>query len=165
MPVQRLAALLRPPLERAGLTVDEARLLAVTPLVQTRIKTLNDVVDLAGFFFHDTFKPAPAEALVQKNMDAAQTHAAIRAAAERLTALGEWTHGAMEVAMRALSEELGVKHNALFSMLRVATTGQTVATPLFETMEILGRDESLRRIGLAVENLAKLGLEKPDAAS
>lgn len=156
MPVNKLAELLRKPLENAGLEVDQDTLLRVTPLVQTRMKSLNDVVEIAGFFFHKEFKPAPAQQLIQKGMDAAQTKTALEQAMELLSAVENFTHAEMEPAMRALSESLGVKPSALFGALRVATTGQQVATPLFETMEILGKPEVLRRIENAVSNLEKI---------
>mgnify|MGYP000465738832 CR=1 FL=1 len=156
LPVERLAALLREPLERAGFKVDDDRLMKIAPLVQIRMKTLNDVVELAGFFFHDEFEPAPADQLPQKGMTAEQTRAALEQAGAALSALENFTHEEQEAAMRALAERIGVKPSALFNVLRVATTGQAVATPLFETMEILGRNESLRRIQLAAAQLAAL---------
>jgi glutamyl-tRNA synthetase len=55
--------------------------------------------------------------------------------------------------MRALAEELGLKVGQLFGALRVAVTGQQVSPPLFESMEIIGREESLRRIKLAAKSL------------
>jgi glutamyl-tRNA synthetase len=153
LPVEELARRLRAPLEKVGLKVNEDLLLRVTPLVQTRLKMLNDVVAMAGFFFREEFTPAPREMLVQKNMDAARTHDALERACERLSALDGFTHDKQEAAMRALAEELGLKPNQLFGALRVAVTAQTVSTPLFETMEIIGRDESLRRIRQAITGL------------
>ena len=55
--------------------------------------------------------------------------------------------------MRALAEELGLKVGQLFGSLRVAVTGQQVSPPLFESMEVIGREESLRRIKLAAKSL------------
>jgi glutamyl-tRNA synthetase len=153
LPVEDLARRLRAPLEKAGLAVNPDLLLRITPLVQLRLKTLNDVVAMAGFFFRVDFTPAPPETLIQKNMDAARTHDALRRTYERLSALDEFTHEQQEVAMRALAEELGLKPNQLFGALRVAVTAQTVSTPLFETMAIIGKEESLRRIQQAIESL------------
>jgi glutamyl-tRNA synthetase len=56
--------------------------------------------------------------------------------------------------MRPLADQLGLKPGQLFGALRVATTAQQVAPPLFETMEVLGRDESLARIRNAIASLA-----------
>ncbi len=154
LPVEELARRLREPLERAGFTVDNDQLLRIAPLVQTRLKTLNDVVEIAGFFFRQPFEPAPPEQLIQKKMDAAAARTALERAAERLAGVEDFTHTALEPAMRALAEELGLSASQLFGTLRVAVTGQQVATPLFETMEILGRDVVLTRLHAAAASLA-----------
>lgn len=154
LPVEDLARRLREPLETAGFAVDDQLLVKVAPLVQTRLKTLNDVVEIAGFFFREPFEPAPSAQLIQKKMDAAATHSALARAAERLAALEDFTHNGLESAMRALAEQLGLSASQLFGTLRVAVTGQQVATPLFETMEILGRDTVLARVAAAAASLA-----------
>lgn len=151
MPVEELAKLLRERLEDAGFEVNVETLLKVTPLVQTRIKTLNDVVTMAGFFFREEFKPALAQDIIQKKMDAANTRDALEHAYTELSRLDDWTHEHMDAVLRALAEELGLTVGQFFGALRVAVTGQTVSTPLFESMEIIGKDEVLRRIQLAVQ--------------
>ncbi len=152
--VEELAQLLREPLEAAGLEVDMDLLLRITPLVQTRIKTLSEVVDLAGFFFHKEFRPPQVEDLIQKKMDVASTKAALEAAASLLESLEPFDHETQYEAMKQLAKELGLKNTQMFGALRVAVTGQRISTPTFETMEILGKEESLRRIRLAIEMLA-----------
>jgi glutamyl-tRNA synthetase len=154
LPIEDLARRLREPLETAGFAVDDQLLVKVAPLVQTRLKTLNDVVEIAGFFFREPFEPAPSAQLIQKKMDAAATQSALARAAERLAALDDFTHDGLEPAMRALAEQLGLSASQLFGTLRVAVTGQQVATPLFETMEILGRDTVLARVAAAAASLA-----------
>ncbi|RMG86545.1 MAG: glutamate--tRNA ligase, partial [Chloroflexi bacterium] len=152
--VEELAQLLREPLEAAGLEVDMDLLLRITPLVQTRIKILSEVVDLAGFFFHKEFRPPQVEDLIQKKMDVASTKAALEAAASLLESLEPFDHETQYEAMKQLAKELGLKNTQMFGALRVAVTGQRISTPTFETMEILGKEESLRRIRLAIEMLA-----------
>ncbi|MBZ0300633.1 MAG: glutamate--tRNA ligase [Anaerolineae bacterium] len=150
-----LARRLRPVLEAAGLEVNTDVLLKVTPLVQTRIKTLNDIVDMAGFFFREEFQPAASpDEVIQKKMDAESTRDALELAYDHLAVVSTWTHENLEAAMRALAEELGLKVGQLFGSLRVAVTGQQVSPPLFETMEIIGREESLRRVKLAADQVA-----------
>ena len=153
MPVEELARRLREPLERAGLEVNVDVLLKVTPLVQTRIKTLNDVVDMAGFLFREEFIPSPREQLIPKKMDATKTRNALELACNHLAPMENFDHDHMEAEMRALAEELRLKVGDLFSALRSAVTGQVVSTPLFQSMEIIGKEESLRRIRLAIEIL------------
>ena len=152
--IDDLAKRLRPMLEDAGLEVNMETLLKVTPIVQTRIKTLNDVVDLAGFFFHDEFVPpeSPQE-LIQKKMDASGTVDALQHAHDHLSTLDDWSTENLEAAMRALAEELGLKIGQLFGSLRTAITGQRVSPPLFETMEILGRETTLQRVQQATISL------------
>jgi glutamyl-tRNA synthetase len=154
MPPQALAKLLRERLEAADFEVNIEILLKVIPLIQTRIKTLNDVVEMAGFFFREEFIPTePVENLIQKNMDAETTLKTLENAYDHLSTLKDWTHDNLEAAMRALAEEMGIKAGQLFGSLREAITGQRVSPPLFETMEIVGREVSLERIRMAAESL------------
>lgn len=148
-----LAAHLRKPLEDAGFKVDEALLKKVAPVVQTRIKTLNDVVDMAGFFFRDDFIPPKAEDIIQKKMDAESAASALRASYDILSNTQDFHTEPLHDAMQALAQQLDLKNSQLFGALRVAITGQTVSTPTFETMEILGREETLRRIATAIKLL------------
>lgn len=153
---QQLAQQLRPFLEAAGLSVDESRLLQVTPLVQTRIKTLAEVVGLAGFFFQNPsdFVAPPPTILIQKKMDASSTRAALEEAIARLETIEPFTAESLHKAMLALGGELGLSNSQMFGVLRVAVSGQAISTPTFETMEILGKAESLRRIRLCIDSLA-----------
>lgn len=148
-----LAGRLEKVLEAAGLVVNREVLLKVVPLVQIRMKTLNEVVGLAGFFFREEFVPAPPEELIQDKMDAVTTCRALGRAAAVLAALGDLSHETQEAAMRALADELKLKPKQLFGALRVAITGQKVATPLFETIAILGKEVALERIKTASESL------------
>jgi glutamyl-tRNA synthetase len=154
MAPDRLAALLQPVFERAGYRVDLDRLIQVVPLIQVRIKTLNDALDMAGFLFTEQFVPAPPEQIVPKKMDAAATRGALERALEVLEGLPDWRAETQEAAMRALVEELGLKAGQLFGALRVATTAQAVSPPLFESMGVLGRETSLARIRMAIDTLA-----------
>lgn len=153
MAPERLAALLQPVFAGAGYRADLDRLIQVVPLIQIRIKTLNDALDMAGFLFAEHFDPAPPDQLVPKKMDAGTTRAALERALAALEGLPDWRAETQEAAMRALVEELGLKAGQLFGALRVATTAQEVSPPLFESMEVLGREESLARIRLAIDSL------------
>lgn len=153
MDATALAGHLRPVLEKAGYTVDDDMLLRIVPLVRERIKTLNDVVEVGGFFFEETFTPPPAEALIQKKMDAASTRAALEAALQVLEALPDFNAETLETALRQLAADLNLKPGQLFGTLREATTARKVSPPLFETMAVLGRDKCLERIRLAIASL------------
>lgn len=150
-----LAKRLRPILENAGLEVNVDRLLNIIPLIRERIKSLNDIVDLAGFFFHETFKPPTAEMLIPKKMDKASTCALLEASYARYSAVPEaefLTAGLLAIGTSLVSE-LSLNNSQVFGVLRVAVTGQSISTPTFETMEILGKGESLKRIQIAVDLL------------
>jgi glutamyl-tRNA synthetase len=153
--VEDLAKRLRPVLEAAGFEVNVETLLKVTPLVQTRITTLNDVVKLAGFFFREDFIPPKPEEVIQKKLDAARTKRLLERALEVYTPMPEsdWETQKLYDAAVPLTTELEMNNSQVFGALRVAVTGQTISTPTFETMEIIGKDESLRRIKIAAEML------------
>jgi glutamyl-tRNA synthetase len=74
-----------------------------------------------------------------------------------MESLESWSHGSLEAAVRPIAEDLGVKAGDLFGVLRVAVTGKTATPPLFETMEVLGRDETLIRLRNAEKKLAEMG--------
>lgn len=151
-----LAAMLKPILERAGYKVDDERLRRVAPLLRVRLKTLNAAVDMAGFFFDDweNFAPPPANILVQKRMDISKTHQLLQAAIPALEELVDFSHQRQYAAMKHFAQASGFKNGQVFGALRAAVTGQRVSPPTFETMEILGKAESIRRLKLAKESLA-----------
>ncbi|HET9476352.1 MAG TPA: glutamate--tRNA ligase [Dehalococcoidia bacterium] len=146
----------RPYLERdLGRTVDRDLLLRIIPLVQERIKVLSDITAMADFFFTGGHLEYDTETLLGKKY-AGQQHAANQALSRVIAAIDEvepWTHEALEAAVRPLAEELGVKAGELFGLVRVAVTGKTATPPLFETMEILGRQTTLQRLRVAIERL------------
>jgi len=73
--------------------------------------------------------------------------------ANRLQGLQEWNHGKIEEVLRlALIEELGLKPRVAFSAIRIAVTGSHISPPLFESMELLGKERSMTRIKAAISN-------------
>jgi glutamyl-tRNA synthetase len=150
--VDELAARVKPFLEDAGYRVDDALLLRVIPLIRERLVTLDDSVAFAGWFFRETVEPEPS-ALIGKNLTATQSAGIAKRAYEILAALPVLTHEAAEPPMRALVEALGYSTNQVFGILRVAITGQTVSPPLFESMEIVGREKVLARLSRAIQIL------------
>jgi glutamyl-tRNA synthetase len=130
--------------------------LAITPLIQERMKTLADAVDLTDFFFHDDITYEP-QTLVGKNMDVQTSLVALQRTRATLTDLVGFGVETLETALRALADELGLKVGQLFGIIRVATTGKKVAPPLFGTLAVLGRERTLTRLRLAEEKLSELG--------
>ncbi|MHC4789013.1 MAG: glutamate--tRNA ligase [Planctomycetota bacterium] len=130
------------------------KLLTITRLVQERIKRLGEFDELTNFFFER--EPYEPTELVPRKHDAAFVREALPAAREALAGLDDWSAEPLEAAMRALAEERGWKRGALYMLLRVAATCRRVSTPLFETMEILGKAECLARLDEAGARAARL---------
>jgi glutamyl-tRNA synthetase len=141
---ERLEADLPPEVPRP---VDRALVARVAPLVQERVKRLDELASMLEFFF---VPPGPRDEslLLGKRFreDAAAARAALEAAEAALAAAPEWSAGALEPLLRATAERLELKAGDFFMLLRVAVTGRAVTPPLLESMEALGRDESLGRI-------------------
>jgi len=124
-------------------------LVAAAPLVQERMTTLDECVGMLGFLFLDEaeFTRDPADAAKLLDEDG---RGVVKAAREALAGLSEWTTKAIDAALRkALVEELGLKPRNAFGPVRVAVTGRRVSPPLFESLELLGRERSLTRLAAA----------------
>jgi len=132
--------------------IDRPFAVQVAALVQERLKTLKDAAPLIAFFFQDELS-YESEELVQKGMDADGTKTGLQAAHGGLTNLEPFDAQSMEDLLRPMSKDLNVKVGQLFGSLRIATTGLRVAPPLFETMEILGKDRTLKALKKAIERL------------
>ncbi|MCU1686257.1 MAG: glutamate--tRNA ligase [Amycolatopsis sp.] len=127
-----------------------AKLRTIAPLVQERIIVLSDSVDMLRFLFIDeeTFAPEEDAATKVLNPDAEPV---LRTAIGALEALPAWETAAIEQALKdALVEGLGLKPRKAFAPVRVAITGRTVSPPLYESMELLGREVSLGRLNRAL---------------
>ncbi|MEW6093766.1 MAG: glutamate--tRNA ligase [Chloroflexota bacterium] len=150
-----LAARLKPYFLRENLAVDDATLLKIVPLIRERLVTLDDCLPFAAWFFRETVEPKPEE-LVAKGLTASQSADAARKSLEVLAGLPEITPQTAEPPMRALVERLSLSPNQVFGILRVAVTGQTVSPPLFESMEIVGKEKVLERVTRAIVMLEKM---------
>ena len=147
-----LARRVKPFFQAAGYETQDDLLLQIAPIIQERIVTLDEAPGMAGFFFQDNVQPQPDE-LVGKKMTPAESAAIARRACEALAALPEISVASAEEPLRALADGLGLKAGQLFGILRVAVTGQTVSPPLFESMQIIGKQKVLARIQRAIEIL------------
>lgn len=150
--VADLAARLQPYLENAGYTVDREKLLKITPIVQERMATLDDVVDMAGFFFRDEINPNPDE-LIGKGMTAEQSARILKDSLDIVEKCAGITPDIAEPVMREYVEKSGYTAGQVFGVLRVAVTGQRVSPPLFESMEIIGKEKVLGRLRQAIDLL------------
>jgi glutamyl-tRNA synthetase len=120
---------------------------AATPLVQERMVVLQEAVGMLGFLFTDTVAIEEGAAAKQLGPDQAPT---VSAAFDALHGIEDWTAAGIEGALReALVDRLGLKPKNAFGPVRVAVTGRTVSPPLFESLELLGRERTLARLAAA----------------
>ncbi len=152
MAIEELSQRLLPIVHEAGFNITAEKMLRITPLIRERIKLLRDVLTAADFFFVDQLPPYdPAELIPQKG-DAAMALKALQLAKDVLAGV-EFKHDPLDQALRAAAQELGIKAGQMFQPIRVAVCGRKNAPPLFETLEVLGRETTLARIELAIQKL------------
>jgi glutamyl-tRNA synthetase len=120
---------------------DEELVRRAAPLVQEKIATLGAFPDFAGFFFHRV-EPDPAE------LDGVRP--VLNEARAQLLGVEPFTAERIEAELRALAERLGLKPRQAFQPIRVAVTGSKVSPGLFESIELLGREEALARLDAAI---------------
>jgi len=150
--IEELSARLLPIVREAGFNIRPEKMLAITPLIRERIKLLRDVLTAADFFFVDELPPYdPAELIPQKG-DAAMALKVLTRAREVLLET-EFKHDPLDQALRAAAQEFGLKAGQMFQPIRVAVCGRKNAPPLFETLEVLGRETALARIEAAIRKL------------
>lgn len=130
-----------------------ALLRAAVPLVSERMETLNQAVGMLAFLFADQpgGRPFEFDAADKEKLLDEQGLSAVSAAIEALEPVSSWTTEDIQTALReALVEGLGLKPRLAFGPVRVAITGRRVSPPLFESMELLGKDVSLQRLRQAL---------------
>ncbi|AZG48848.1 glutamate--tRNA ligase [Gordonia insulae] len=134
-------------------SVDDASFTALAEMVQTRIQVLAEAWPLMSFLYVTDEEFVIDEKSAAKNLGA-DAGEALDAAIASLTDLPGWTGPEIEAALKsALVESLGLKPRKAFGPVRVAVTGSQVSPPLFESMELLGRDKSLARLAQARETV------------
>lgn len=148
---ERCAPWLRAPFAPwAAEDFDEAKWQAVAPHAQTRVKVLSEITDNVDFLFLP--EPVSDEASWTKAMKDG-SDALLRTAREKLEA-ADWTSAeSLKEAVLAAGEAHGLKLGKAQAPVRVAVTGRTVGLPLFESLEILGREKTLARVDAALARL------------
>ena len=149
--VEELTHRVLPHLKAAGVVGDpvhdsDAQLLELAmPLVAERMNKLTEAAPMLGFLFVDE-----ADFIRHDEIDDAGRDV-VRAAHDALAGLATWSTAAIEEALRsALVEGLGLKPRLAFGPVRIAATGRKVSPPLFESLELLGRERSLARLAGAL---------------
>ena len=142
-----------PFLTKAGVvsgTADEIALVKqALPLIQERIIMLSEVPAMLKFLFVKDFA-VETDSVAKITDDASK--AVLKRSLKELEPLATWNHERIEAALRSsLIEDMGLKPRIAFGAVRIATTGSTISPPLFESMELLGKEASLARISAALE--------------
>ena len=155
---EQLAGRMMPFLERdlpkELLPVDERYLGRIAPLLQERIKRLDESAGMTSYFFQAD-QQFNTETLVQKGMDREMTLSALKTALEELNATDDFQHEKLEALLQAAGERLSLSRRQFFGVLRVAATGRAVSPPLFEMMEVLGKDRTVSRLENALERFSE----------
>ena len=123
----------------------------IVPLIQERAKTLAEVPQLTDFFFVDKLEYDAG--LLLGRIEGAEAVGALQASLAKLEGLQNWDAASLEAVLRPLADELNLKTGVFFGLLRVAATGRTAAPPLFQTMEVLGRERCFERLRVALDKL------------
>ncbi len=127
-------------LRDSGIDWDEALVRRAVPLVQQKLERLDQFTGFAGFLFGEVaIGPADLDGGV----------GVVEAAREALAAVEPFDAERVEAALRSLAERLGLAPREAFQPIRLAVTGSTVSPGLFESIELLGRDETLARLRAA----------------
>jgi glutamyl-tRNA synthetase len=137
-----------------GGPLSDGHLARVLSLAHERIEKLEDFIEYARFFFvgEIEYDEAARKQLVAKKRTPAETAAALADLLEGgLDALLEWDAAHLEPLLREHAERLGWRTGELFMPVRVAVTGKAATPPLFETMEVLGKEVCRRRLRRAIE--------------
>jgi glutamyl-tRNA synthetase len=137
MPLDAYAETLLAYLREQGYDWDEELIRAAAPLVQEKIAKLGEFPSFAGFLFHDV------EAALDGDREV------VAAARDALAEVEPFTAESIESALRGVVEQLGLKPRQGFQPIRVAVTGSKVSPGLFESIELLGRETTLRRLSSA----------------
>lgn len=153
--ISDLAKRIKPFFVKAGYDPDDELLMSITPLLQERMRTLDEAVEKAAFFFKEDIVPLP-EDLVGKKLTANESADVLEEALKIIAGLTVFDVEALEQPLRNLVEELGLKAGQVFGILRVAVTGQKVSPPLFESMEIIGKEKSIERITQGIALLREI---------
>lgn len=136
--------------------LNEATWLEVLGLAQKRIETLSDLVPLTEFFFRDMVDFDPAE-MATKKTSVEELPRLVQILLWQLEGLRDWRAEAIRERVETVAEQENLKLKEIVRPLFVALSGSPVATPLFESMEILGGDLCRRRLHAALDRLAEAG--------
>ena len=137
---------------RESLLSDE-RLVALATLLKERVRRLDEFIPAAEYFLSGDLDHSKIEGLVPKGKTAAECAAAIGDLVEQLDGVVRWEVAILEPLVREATTKLGWKTKDLFGLVRLAVTGRSAAPPLFDTMALVGKERTRRRLRKAIEFL------------
>ncbi len=118
------------------------------PIIQERIARMNEVTAMLKFLFVDQLS---FESEAERKLAEEPSQHVVKRALDALRDLQDWNHSEIEAKLRAvLLDEMGLKPRLAFGPVRIAVTGSHISPPLFESMELLGKERSLARLQAAV---------------
>jgi glutamyl-tRNA synthetase len=153
---KELASRIKPFFDEKDIKVDLPTLDKIAPIIRERLTTLDDAIDMAGFFFKE-FPIIEAEQLIGKDLTRVESALVIEKTLVEFRKLHSLEKELTESAMRRVIEIEGWSAGQAFGILRMAITGQKVSPPLFESIEIIGKDVVIVRLESAT-NILKGGL-------
>jgi glutamyl-tRNA synthetase len=130
--------------DHEGLVANKDTVLAALPELQPRAKTVLELIDLAQFIY--AVRPIAVDPSATEHVSG-DARGLLAAARDVLRGLNDWTVPAIDAAIRAFAETRGLKLGKVAQPLRVALTGRTVSPGVFEVMVLIGREETLARLG------------------
>jgi glutamyl-tRNA synthetase len=148
LPVEKFAAEIEPFFAKAGFNTTKEKIAAVAPLIQERVELLSQSTQAADFFFLSELAPYDVNELIPKKGDLAMVKTVL-AKAHKVLADATFEHDALEATLRAAADSLGLKAGQMFQPIRVAVCGRKNAPPLFATLAVLGKEQTLARIAKA----------------
>jgi glutamyl-tRNA synthetase len=124
-------------LDEQGIDWPKPTVNATVPLIQEKIEKFSQYPDFVRFLFEPVAPPSDVDARIAA------------AARTKLEQVDPWDAATIEAALRELCDELGQKPRQTFAPIRLAVTGSKISPGLFESLELLGKDEALERLGAA----------------
>lgn len=149
---QDLANRIKPFFDDEGISTDLPTLLKISPIIRDRLSTTDEAVDMAGFFFKE-FPNLETERLIGKDMTREESVAVVEKTINVFRKLPILEKERTESEMRVVIEKEGWSAGQAFGILRIAITGQKVSPPLFELIEIIGKDVVMERLESALKIL------------
>lgn len=155
-PVEQLIPEVKRFFEKSGIDMSEITpewLLGFVKLYHERFKTFQDLLNQTGFFFTDAIEYD--QAAVDKFLKKEGIGELLKEVCQAVSQVENFDKKTLEDTLRALTERLGVGFSRLAQPMRVAITGKSVSAGIFETMELLGKEKTLKRLDYAIKNLCE----------